>query len=170
LLQARASPPDADGKGKEVHSSILQGLDRLKQAVASDLLLKVEVLEVINIAQTNADFQDVLENLQPLNDWAKEQYTKILEDTFQNLYSHTLNHIIYGSICVLDDEDNVVALSGMGNCHLTVANYWLGEVDTEDEDESDTKTELKEEETKAAEQLRKGNMGMKIECIICHWY
>ncbi|KAH8547978.1 nuclear pore complex subunit Nro1-domain-containing protein [Umbelopsis sp. PMI_123] len=134
LSNARASPADADGNGKEVHSSILQGLDRLKQAVASDLLLKDEVLEVINIAQTNADFQDVLENLQPLNDWAKEQYTTILQD----------------------DEDNVVALSGMGNCHLTVANYWLGKADTEDEDESDTKTELKEEETKAAEQLRKG--------------
>jgi hypothetical protein len=50
----------------------------------------------------------------------------------------------------------------MGNCHLTLANYWLGKVDTLDEEESDTKTELKEEETKAAEQLKKGKTEIQI--------
>jgi hypothetical protein len=69
--------------------------------VASDLLLKDEILEVINIAQTNADFQDVLENLQPLNDWAKEQYTKILEGNFSKLvqpYSKSYN--LWKRLCV----------------------------------------------------------------------
>lgn len=51
-----------------------------------------------------------------------------------------------------------MALSGMGNCHLTVANYWLGEVDAADEESSDAKTELNEEETKASEQLTSGKL------------
>jgi len=46
----------------------------------------------------------------------------------------------------------------MGNCHLTVANYWLGEVDAADEESPDTKTELNEEETKASEQLTSGKL------------
>jgi hypothetical protein len=66
---------------------------------------------------------------------------------------------------ILDDKENVVALSGMGNCHLTLANYWLGKVDTLDEEESDTKTELKEEETKAAEQLKKGKTEPRFGCM-----
>lgn len=70
-----------DENANEVHSSILKGLDHLKQAVSSGLLSEDEILEAINIAQTNADFQDALQNMQPLNDWAQQQYTKILTGT-----------------------------------------------------------------------------------------
>lgn len=58
----------------------------------------------------------------------------------------------------------------MGNCHLTLANYWLGKVDTLDEEESDTKTELKEEETKAAEQLKKGETEIPIVGVYAYSY
>jgi len=62
----------------------LKGLDQLKQAVSSGLLSEDEILEAINIAQTNADFQDALQNMQPLNDWAQQQYTKLLKGTCHN--------------------------------------------------------------------------------------
>jgi hypothetical protein len=61
-----------------------------------------------------------------------------------------------------------VALSGMGNCHLTVANYWLGEVDAADEESSDAKTELNEEETKASEQLTSGKLGTQCLNVDIH--
>lgn len=44
----------------------------------------------------------------------------------------------------------------MGNCHLTLANYWLGRVDALDDESTEGKTELNEEETKASEQLTQG--------------
>jgi hypothetical protein len=58
-------------------------LELLKDAVASDTLSREELLEAVNLAQTHADFQDTLENLQPLNDWAREQYSKILQGTWK---------------------------------------------------------------------------------------
>lgn len=53
----------------------------------------------------------------------------------------------------------------MGNCHLTLANYWLGKVDAAEDEQSETKTELNEEETKASEQLTKGRFR---ECVLCN--
>ncbi|CAM0136423.1 hypothetical protein VKS41_006761 [Umbelopsis sp. WA50703] len=122
-----------DGKD-DVMDHINSGLDKLNTALEFKNLPVDDVLEAINLVQANADNQDILENLAVLNEWAKEQYTQILKDHPQNAR----------------------ALSGMGNCHLTLANYWLGRVDSLEEESAEGKTELNEEETKASEQLKQG--------------
>ena len=67
---------------------ILKGLQYLKDAVSSNALSQDEVLEAVNLAQTSADFQDSLETLRPLNDWAKEQYAKILQGKMLCILHH----------------------------------------------------------------------------------
>ncbi|KAJ2960391.1 hypothetical protein NQZ79_g4224 [Umbelopsis isabellina] len=122
-------------EGKDdVLDYINSGLDKLNTALEVKNLPVGDALEAVNLVQANADNQDALESLNILNDWAKEQYSKILKD----------------------HPENARALSGMGNCHLTLANYWLGRVDALEDESTEGKTELNEEETKASEQLTQG--------------
>lgn len=71
--------------------NILKGLQYLKEAVSSNALSQDEMLEAVNLAQTSADFQDSLETLRPLNDWAKKQYSKILQGNVM----HTTSSMLY---------------------------------------------------------------------------
>jgi hypothetical protein len=147
-----------DGKD-DVMDHINSGLDKLNTALEFKNLPVDDVLEAINLVQANADNQDILENLAVLNEWAKEQYTQILKGELK----------VAPCLCVfspprltktprqLDHPQNARALSGMGNCHLTLANYWLGRVDSLEEESAEGKTELNEEETKASEQLKQGD-------------
>lgn len=67
-----------DGKD-DVLDYINSGLNKLNTALEVKNLPVHDALEAVNLAQANADNQDALENLNTLNDWAKEQYSKILK-------------------------------------------------------------------------------------------
>ncbi|KAI9014474.1 negative regulator of Ofd1/Enhancer of translation termination 1 [Phycomyces nitens] len=105
-----------------------RALDTLEEVVPLAALTNATKVELASIVQNHGDLYTEWDSRTKFTNWAEKLLEEVLEDS----------------------PEHSKALSEIGLCKLSLANYWLDQVnDDEDEDEEEEKTKRTEEEEKA---------------------
>ncbi|KAI9366596.1 nuclear pore complex subunit Nro1-domain-containing protein [Pilaira anomala] len=131
-LAKAASAVSEDGE-QEIPELSLRALETLDQAMV-DTPSKT-VIELADIVQNHGDLYESLKSRNKFRNWAEEALNKVLEE----------------------EPENAEALSALGLCKLSLANYYLDNLedndDDDEEDEAEEKTSLTKEEQEAYEAI-----------------
>ncbi|KAI8636443.1 nuclear pore complex subunit Nro1-domain-containing protein [Parasitella parasitica] len=103
----------------------LKALATLDEALASSQVASKTIIELADIVQNHGDLYESLESRNKFISWAENALEKVLKD----------------------EPANAGALSGLGHCKLSFANFLLD--NAEEIDENEEKTKLSEDEEKA---------------------
>ncbi len=125
LAKAASAVSEGDQTIPELSTRALDTLD----AVISDSKVPSKtIVELADIVQNHGDLYESLESRDKFRSWAENALENVLKE----------------------EPTNTGALSELGLCKLSLANYYLDHLeDDEDEDEQAEKTKLSEEEEKA---------------------
>ncbi|KAK4521959.1 RTP1_C1 domain-containing protein [Mucor velutinosus] len=122
LAKAASAVSEGDQSIPELSLKALKSLD---EALESSEIPSKTVVELADIVQNHGDLYESLESRSKFRIWAEDALEKVLKD----------------------EPANAEALSGLGYCKLSFANYLLDNIDEANEQEE--KTELTEDEEKA---------------------
>lgn len=122
LAKAASAVSEGDQNIPELSTRALDTLDKI---ILSNQVPSKTIIELADIVQNHGDLYESLESRDKFRNWAEDALNKVLEI----------------------EPENTSALSELGLCQLSLANYYLDHID--DDDEEEEKTELSEEEEKA---------------------
>lgn len=103
-----------------------RALDTLDKVIDESEVSTNTIVELADIVQNHGDLYESLESRDKFRNWAENALENVLKE----------------------EPANVGALSELGLCKLSLANYYLDNLD-DDEDEEEEKTKLNEDEEKA---------------------
>lgn len=122
LAKAASAVSEGDQNIPELSTRALDTLDKI---ILSNQVPSKTIIELADIVQNHGDLYESLESRDKFRNWAEDALNKVLEI----------------------EPENTSALSELGLCQLSLANYYLDHID--DDDEEEEKTKLSEEEEKA---------------------
>ncbi|CEP10931.1 hypothetical protein [Parasitella parasitica] len=122
LAKAAGTVSEGDQKVPELS---LKALTTLDEALGSARVDSGVIIELADIVQNHGDLYEKLESRDIFRSWAENALEKVLKD----------------------EPTNASALSGLGYCKLSFANYLLDNIQETDDDVE--KTELSKDEVKA---------------------
>lgn len=123
LAKAASAVSEGDQEIPELSSRALETLDKV---IADSQVPSKTIVELADIVQNHGDLYESLESRDKFTNWAENALKKVVES----------------------EPENAKALSALGLCKLSLANYYLDNLDV-DEEEEEEKTKLSEEEEKA---------------------
>lgn len=124
LAKAASAVSEGDQEVPELSSRALETLDKV---IAESQVPSKTIVELADIVQNHGDLYESLESRDKFRNWAESALEKVLES----------------------EPENAKALSALGLCKLSLANYYLDNLDEDEEEEEKEKTKLTEEEEKA---------------------
>lgn len=127
-LAKAASAVSEDGE-QAIPELSLRALETLDQAMV-DTPSKT-VIELADIVQNHGDLYESLKSRNKFRHWAEEALNKVLKE----------------------EPENAEALSALGLCKLSLANYYLDNLEDDDDEEDEEKTSLTKEEQEAYEAI-----------------
>ncbi|CAO3637336.1 unnamed protein product [Mucor hiemalis] len=122
LAKAASAVSEGDQAIPELSSRALETLDKV---IAESQVPSKTIVELADIVQNHGDLYESLESRDKFRNWAESALEKVLEN----------------------EPENAKALSELGLCKLSLANFYLDNLD--DEEEEEERTKLSEDEEKA---------------------
>jgi hypothetical protein len=104
-----------------------RALDTLDKVIKESTVPSKTIIELADIVQNHGDLYESLESRDKFRTWAENALEKVLKQ----------------------EPKNTSALSALGLCKLSLANYFLDNLDDDEEEEEEDKTKLSAEEEKA---------------------
>lgn len=129
---AKAASAVSEGEDQSVPELSIRALDTLDKVIKESTVPSKVIIELADIVQNHGDLYESLESRDKFRAWAENALEKVLEE----------------------EPENASALSALGLCKLSLANYYLDNLDIDEEEEETEeleKTKLTVEEEKAYE-------------------
>ncbi|GAA5795350.1 nuclear pore complex subunit Nro1-domain-containing protein [Helicostylum pulchrum] len=126
---AKAASAVSEGEDQAVPELSVRALETLDKAMTDAQVLSKTIIELADIVQNHGDLYESIESRDKFRNWAESALNKVLEK----------------------EPENASALSGLGLCKLSLANYYLDNLDDDEEDdeEEEEKEALNEKEQQA---------------------
>lgn len=127
---AKAASAVSEGEDQSVPELSIRALDTLDKVIKESTVPSKVIIELADIVQNHGDLYESLESRDKFRAWAENALEKVLEE----------------------QPENASALSALGLCKLSLANYYLDNLDIDEEEEETEeleKTKLTVEEEKA---------------------
>ena len=128
LAKAASAVSEGDQTIPELSTRALETLDK---AIAETQVPSKTIIELADIVQNHGDLYESLASRDKFRLWAESALEKVLKE----------------------EPENASALSELGLCKLSLANYYLDNMDDDTEEEVE-KTALSEDEEKAYQAIR----------------
>lgn len=130
---AKAASAVSEGDQNNIPELSTRALATLDKIIASSQVPAKTIIELADIVQNHGDLYEDLESRDKFRVWAEDALNKVLET----------------------EPENASALSELGLCQLSLANYYLDRIDdsNDEEEEEEEKLELSEGEQKAYEAI-----------------
>lgn len=127
---AKAASAVSEGEDQSVPELSIRALDTLDKVIKESTVPSKVIIELADIVQNHGDLYESLESRDKFRAWAENALEKVLKE----------------------EPENASALSALGLCKLSLANYYLDNLDIDEEEEETEeleKTKLTVEEEKA---------------------
>lgn len=121
LAQAASAVSEGEQAVPELSVRALETLDK---AMTDVQVPSKTIIELADIVQNHGDLYESIESRDKFRNWAESALNNVLEK----------------------EPENASALSGLGLCKLSLANYYLDNLDDNDDDEEEDDEEEEEEE------------------------
>ncbi|KAI8875508.1 hypothetical protein K501DRAFT_338665 [Backusella circina FSU 941] len=128
---AKAASTISEG-GETIPELATRALETLKKATSDSKASPTTIVELADIVQNHGDLYSNMESREKFTTWADNALVEVLKT----------------------EPKNTNAMIGLGSSKLSLANFWLDQIqEEEEEEEEEERKELKDEEKKALEAI-----------------